>query len=69
MVTVRTDLVATDEFFVLVLADPDLLDLAFAEVLASWEAEPPPPERTLVATTEGRSPRSLTGGEGHSRPF
>src|SRR5271166_2269362 len=44
---------ARDEFFALVLADPDLLDLAFAEVIASWEAESPhPPDRTLVATAE-----------------
>jgi hypothetical protein len=38
-----------------VLADPDLLDLAFADVIASWEAEPPGPgDRTLVATSEWR---------------
>ena len=40
------------------LADPELLDLAFAEVIASWEAEPPrPPNRTLVGTSEGQQPR------------
>jgi len=50
-----------DEFLALVLADPDLLDLAFAEVVASWDAESPqPPGRTLVATSEpcGPQPRS-----------
>jgi hypothetical protein len=48
---------ARDEFFALVLADPDLLDLAFAEVIATWEAESPqPPDRTLVATAELPNP-------------
>ena len=47
------------EFLAVMLADPELLDLAFAEVIASWEAEPPrPPDRTLVATSERRNPRS-----------
>ena len=46
---------ARDEFLAVVLADPELLDLAFAEVFASWEADPPrPPGRTLVATAERR---------------
>lgn len=59
MITQRSDLTARDEFLTVVLADPELLDLAFAEVIASWEAEPPrPPDRTLVATSEGRHPRS-----------
>ena len=50
---------ARDEFLAVVLADPELLDLAFAEVIASWEAEPPrPPDGTLVATSEMRHPRS-----------
>ena len=53
MVTAMSNVAVRDEFFALVLADPDLLDLAFAEVIASWEAEsPPPPNRTLVATAE-----------------
>jgi hypothetical protein len=53
MVTAKSDAVVRDEFLALVLADPDLLDLAFAEVIASWEAESPqPPDRTLVATAE-----------------
>ena len=52
---------ARDEFLAVVLADPELLDLAFAGVIASWEAEPPPPpDRTLVATSEGRPPRLRT---------
>lgn len=49
---------ARDEFLAVVLADPELLDLAFAEVIASWEAEPPaPPDRTLVDTSGRRNPR------------
>jgi hypothetical protein len=59
MTTARSDLAAQDEFLAVVLADPDLLDLAFVEVIASWEAEPPqPPERTLVGTSEWRPPRT-----------
>jgi hypothetical protein len=49
------------EFLAVMLADPELLDLAFAEVIASWEAEPPRPlDRTLVTTAEGRHPRLRT---------
>ena len=59
MVTARSDLATRDEFLAVVLADPELLEMAFAEVIASWEAEPPqPPVRTLVATSEQRRPRS-----------
>ncbi len=59
MVTATSDVAVRYEFLAVVLADPELLDLAFAEVIASWEAEPPrPPDRTLVATSEGRNPRS-----------
>lgn len=61
MVTPRPDVAERDEFLALVLADPDLLDLAFAEVIASWEAESPeppePPDRTLVAAAELPGPR------------
>ena len=61
MTAPRPDLAARDEFLAVVLADPDLLDLAFAEVIASWEAEPPrPPVRTLVTTSERRRPQSRT---------
>ena len=41
MVTALSNAAVRDEFIALVLADPDLLDLAFAEVIASWEAESP----------------------------
>jgi hypothetical protein len=59
MVTARSDITARYECVAVVLADPELLDLAFAEVIASWEAEPPrPPDRTLVVTSERRNPRS-----------
>ena len=55
MVAQRSAVAARDEFLAVVLADPELLDLAFAEVMASWEAEPPrPPNRTLVGTSEGK---------------
>jgi hypothetical protein len=58
MVTTGFDVTARFDFLAVVLADPELLDLAFAEVIASWEAEPPrPPDRTLVATSEGRNPK------------
>ena len=61
MATARSDLATRDEFLAVVLADPELLEMAFAEVIASWEAEPPqPPVRTLVATAERRTPRSST---------
>ncbi len=57
MVTANADVAARSEFLAVVLADPELLDLAFAEVIASWEAEPPrPPGRTLVGTSERRRP-------------
>ena len=57
MVTPRPDLAARHEFLAVVLADPDLLDLAFAEVIASFEAEPPlPPRCTLVTTSEQLKP-------------
>jgi hypothetical protein len=59
MVTATSNVAVRDEFLALVLADPDLLDLAFDEVIASWEAESPqPPDRTLVATGELPRPRS-----------
>jgi hypothetical protein len=59
MLTERSIVGARDEFLAVVLADPELLDLAFAEVIASWEAEPPrPPGGTLVAVAERRRPRS-----------
>lgn len=58
MVTARSEVTARFEFLAVMLADPDLLDLAFAEVIASWEAEPPrPPNRTLVDTSAGQHPR------------
>jgi len=54
---------ASYEFLAVMLADPELLDLAFAEVMASWETEPPrPPNRTLVGTSEGRHSRSRIWG-------
>jgi hypothetical protein len=60
MVPQTSDVAARFEFLAVVLADPDLLDVAFDEVIASWEAEPPrPPDRTLVATSERRDPPSL----------
>jgi hypothetical protein len=56
MVTARSDVTVRNEFLAVVLADPELLDLAFAEVMASWEAEPPrPPNQTLVGTSEGKT--------------
>jgi len=59
MVTQTSDVAARFEFLTVVLADPELLDLAFAEVITSWEAKPPqPPDRTLVATSERRPPQS-----------
>ena len=66
----RSDVAVREEFLALVLADPELLDWAFAEVIASWEAEPPlPPDRTLVATSEGRTPRSRAWGADRDRPY
>jgi len=59
MITTTSEVTARYEFLAVVLADPELLDMAFAEVIAAWEAEPPwPPDRTLVATSEGRHPQS-----------
>jgi hypothetical protein len=45
--------VVSDRFLELVLADPDLLDAAFAAVEASWSATPPAPP-SPVATRTGR---------------
>ena len=68
MVTQTSDVAAGFEFLAVVLADPELLDMAFAEVIASWEAEPPrPPDRTLVATSERRPPRSRAWRTGRDR--
>ena len=68
MVTQRCDVATRDEFLAVMLADPELLDLAFVEVIASWEAEPPrPPNRTLVATSEKRNPRSKAWQRDHDR--
>ena len=62
MVMANTTVAARDEFLALVLADPELLDLAFAEVIASWEAgSPQPPDRTLVATAELPDPELRAG--------
>jgi hypothetical protein len=58
MITQGSVVAVRHEFLAVVLADPELLDVAFAEVIASWEAEPPqPPDRTLVATSDPRHPR------------
>ena len=57
MVTARSDPVARDEFWAVVLADPDLLDVAFAGVVASWQAEPPPPPNPTLVATSQRHPR------------
>ena len=44
----------TTEFWAVVLADPDLLDEAFAEVMASWHSGPPSaPPGTLTANLAG----------------
>lgn len=68
MVTQRSVVTARHDFLDVALADPELLDLAFAEVIASWEAEPPgPPDRTLVATSERRQPRLSEWRTGHDR--
>jgi hypothetical protein len=61
---------ARHEFLAVVLADPELLDLAFAEVIASWEAEPPrPPVTTTVTTSEQRHPRSRACPADHDRQW
>ena len=45
------------EFWAVVLADPDLLDEAFAEVLASWRSGPPSaPPGTLTAAAAWPNP-------------
>jgi hypothetical protein len=48
MTSIRTVRLVSDDFWAVVLADPDLLDEAFAEVMASWDADlPPAPPNTL----------------------
>jgi len=62
-VTVGTN---SDEFLRVILADPDLLDNAFAEVVASWQAgQPPASSSTLVAAGRppGRKPPRLETGD------
>ena len=66
MIMLSPEVVARHEFLAVVLADPELLDLAFGEVIASWEAEPPPPP-TLVTTSERRVPRSGARRAGRDR--
>jgi hypothetical protein len=46
-------LVVVDEFVKVILADPDLLDEAFAAVLESWDATPPTSPPT-AGTAVGR---------------
>ena len=50
-----------DRFLELVLADPDLLDLEFAAVLASWNARPPgaPPKLARRAGWGSRRRRAV----------
>jgi hypothetical protein len=57
MGAIRTAPVLDGEFWAVVLADPDLLDEAFAEVMASWHAGlPPSPPGTLVANADRANP-------------
>jgi hypothetical protein len=69
MVTPLPAAAVGDEFLALVLADPDLLDLAFASVIASWEAgSPQPPDRTLVSTAELPGPLPQSRWAQRDRP-
>jgi hypothetical protein len=57
MGVISTVPVLDGEFWAVVLADPDLLDEAFAEVMASWHAGlPPSPPGTLVANIDRANP-------------
>ena len=50
-----------DQFLKLVLRDPDLLDLEFAAVLASWNARPPgAPPKTARRAGRGYRRRRAT---------
>lgn len=48
----------SDEFFEVILADPDLFEVAFDAVVASWQADPPrfPPVTAAGSTTPGPPP-------------
>jgi hypothetical protein len=57
MGVISTVPVLDGEFWAVVLADPDLLDQAFAEVTASWHARPPSaPPGTLAAGSDWATP-------------
>lgn len=49
----------TDRFLELILADPDLLDAAFAAVEAAWSADPPPRRPTVATRARGPGGRAL----------
>jgi hypothetical protein len=56
---------AADEFWKLILADPDLLDEEFAKVMASWAASPPgrgPTTGTARARRPGYGKRPQPAG-------
>jgi hypothetical protein len=58
------------EFWAVVLADPDLLDEAFAEVMASWHAAPPTsPPGTLAGNSDRASPVPPKKQAGDWRPW
>ena len=57
MDVISTVPVLDGEFWDVVLADPDLLDEAFAEVMASWHAGlPPSPPGTLASNSDRANP-------------
>jgi hypothetical protein len=58
------------EFWAVVLADPDLLDEAFAEVMAAWHAGPPTsPPGTLAGNSDRANPVRPKRQAGDWRPW
>jgi hypothetical protein len=73
MSAIRTVPVVDGEFWAVVLADPDLLDEAFAEVMASWHAGLPPSSPGTLAGNSDRAnpvpPKTQAGDWQPSRNF
>jgi len=70
MSAICTVAVVDDEFWAVVLADPDLLDEAFAEVMASWCAGlPPSPPGTLAGNSDRANPVPSKRQAGDWRPW
>ena len=68
MITQSSDRTLRDEFLAVVLADPELLDLAFAEVIAAWEARATPATGSHPGGHGGGATSPVEGVAGGPKP-